>query len=113
MSGMERKPTEFEQLVYAMLRRIPCGRVMTYGGLAKALGAGSGRAVGQALRRNPDAPEVPCHRVIRSDLSIGGYAGRTAGEKLRRKRGLLEAEGVRFDGAGRLADRGCLWDGPA
>ena len=55
----ERVPTVFEARVYEALRRIPRGQVTTYGRLAAALGCGSARAVGQALRRNPFAPEVP------------------------------------------------------
>jgi methylated-DNA-[protein]-cysteine S-methyltransferase len=60
--------------------------------------------VGQALRRNPFAPEVPCHRVIAADLTIGGFAGRRQGREIVRKQALLAAEGVRFTRAGRLAE---------
>ncbi|MCK5801705.1 MAG: MGMT family protein, partial [Lentisphaeria bacterium] len=67
------------------------------------LGCRSFQAVGQALRRNPFAPEVPCHRVIASDLGIGGFGGETSGEKIRRKLDLLESEGVRFHD-GKLAE---------
>lgn len=95
--------------MYELLNEIPRGKVTTYGELARRLGVASPRAVGQALRRNPFAPEVPCHRVIRSDLKIGGYGGQTAGEKLRKKRKLLEEEGVEFDGEGRLVERERLW----
>ncbi|KAF8415326.1 DNA binding methylated-DNA--cysteine S-methyltransferase, partial [Boletus edulis BED1] len=49
-------------------RTIPCGRVTTYGGFCLALGMGSPRSVGSALRHNPFAPFVPCHRVIASNL---------------------------------------------
>lgn len=111
MSGEERKPTEFERRVYELLKKIPRGKVTSYGAMARMLGVASPRAVGQALRRNPDAPEVPCHRVIRSDLKIGGYGGQTAGAKLRKKRKLLEEEGVSFDGEGRLIEREQLWAG--
>ena len=64
--------------------------------------------MGQALRRNPFAPEVPCHRVIRSDLTLGGFAGQTDGPELERKRRLLIEEGVHIE-AGRLADRSQLY----
>jgi len=101
---MPRPPTEFEQAVYALVRRIPAGRVVTYAALARALDCGSAQAVGQALKRNPFAPEVPCHRVIRTDLSIGGYVGETQGAKLKQKRCLLQKEGVEFDREGRLLD---------
>jgi len=69
---MKRKVTEFEDRVYAMVGRVPEGMVTTYAHLARALDCGSAQAVGQALKRNPFAPEVPCHRVIRTDLiSVG------------------------------------------
>ncbi len=96
-------PTPFEARVYAAVRRVPAGRVTTYAALAAAVGCRSPRAVGQALRRNPFAPEVPCHRVIRSDGRPGGYGGATGGARAARKRALLAAEGVRFV-RGRLAD---------
>lgn len=65
-------PTRPSQLCSA----IPKGRVSTYGDLAKALSPPScARAVGQAMRRNPFAPRVPCHRVIASDLRLGGFSG--------------------------------------
>ena len=102
---LKRSVTEFEQRVYAAIARIPRGRVSTYRLVAQAIGCGSAQAVGQALRRNPFAPRVPCHRVIASDLSIGGFAGHTAGREIRRKLDILAREGVRFEG-GRLADKG-------
>lgn len=58
--------TDFQSRVYALLRQIPSGRVSTYAALSRALGS-SPRAVGGALRRNPFAPETPCHRVIGAD----------------------------------------------
>ena len=88
--------TDFQRRVYDAARNIPRGKVTTYGLLAKAIGCGSPRAVGQALARNPFAPVVPCHRVIASDLTLGGFAGKTSGPELARKRRMLEAEGVRF-----------------
>lgn len=97
-------PTEFQMRIYAALRRIARGRVTTYRLLAEAVGCRSCRAVGQALRRNPYAPEVPCHRVIASDLTIGGFSGERSGPEIERKRCLLAAEGIRFSAGGRLAD---------
>jgi methylated-DNA-[protein]-cysteine S-methyltransferase len=96
MAGAKREVTEFEGRVYAATKKIPRGKVTTYKMLAGAVGCGSSRAVGQALARNPFAPVVPCHRVIRSDLTLGGFAGRTHGEFLRRKTMLLAKEGVEF-----------------
>lgn len=58
--------TEYQARVYSLLRQIPEGKISTYAALSKALSS-SPRAVGGALRRNPFAPEVPCHRVISAD----------------------------------------------
>lgn len=96
-------PTSFQQQVYAATRTIPRGRVTTYKLLADHIGCGSCRAVGQALRRNPYAPKVPCHRVIASDGTLGGFQGRRDGPALRCKARLLAAEHVRFHD-GRLVD---------
>jgi len=86
----------FAAKVYAALKNIPPGRVITYAALARRLNCRSPRAIGQALRANPFAPEVPCHRVIASDLTPGGYSGQTRGPQLTRKLQLLAAEGVTF-----------------
>jgi methylated-DNA-[protein]-cysteine S-methyltransferase len=96
-------PSAFARRIYRLAGRIPSGLVCTYGELARAAGCGSARAVGQALRRNPFAPEVPCHRVIASDLRPGGFLGACGGALLSRKLKLLEGEGVVFRD-GRLAD---------
>ena len=87
-----RQPTPFEQHVYRIISRIPAGQTRSYGWVAERLGKpGAARAVGQALKRNPCAPKVPCHRVVRSDGELGGYSA-TGG--LRRKRELLAKEQV-------------------
>ena len=91
---MARTPTPFQQRVYDETRKIPRGTVITYGELARRIGCKSARAVGQALRRNPFAPEVPCHRVIAADGTLGGFCGAKGGELLEKKRRLLEGEGV-------------------
>jgi len=98
----------FRHRVYEAVRRIPKGKVTTYKLLASQIGCGSCQAVGQALRGNPFAPEVPCHRVIATDLTIGGFAGMTSGPEIQRKLDLLEAEEVSFIN-GHLADTGCLF----
>lgn len=100
---MGRNVTEFQQRVYDALCRVPRGRVTTYRRLGLAIGCRSPRAVGQALRVNPFAPKVPCHRVICEDGTLGGFAGERTGEAIRRKVGLLEQEGVPIRN-GRLAD---------
>ena len=80
--------TAFQEAVWRELRRIPLGETRSYADIAKAVGQpGAVRAVGTANGSNPVAVLVPCHRVIRSDGSLGGYAG-----GLDRKRQLLEAE---------------------
>ena len=95
--------TAFQKRVYDATRQIPRGRVSTYKLIAETVGCASSRAVGQALRRNPFAPVVPCHRVIRTDLTIGGFGGKTSGLNIRRKIAMLEKEGVHFQGD-RLTD---------
>jgi AraC family transcriptional regulator of adaptative response/methylated-DNA-[protein]-cysteine methyltransferase len=84
--------TAFQEAVWRELRRIPPGETRSYADIAAAIGQpGAVRAVGTANGANPVAVLVPCHRVIRSDGSLGGYAG-----GLERKKKLLEAEGVRL-----------------
>lgn len=90
----------FRQAVFAALCRVPAGRVTTYGALARVVGCRCPRAVGQALRHNPFAPLVPCHRVVAADLSLGGFNGQRQGPELERKRALLAAEGVQTLAAG-------------
>lgn len=81
--------TPFQQEVYAMAQRIPRGKVATYSVVARAVGKPrSVRAVGNALNHNP-FKTVPCHRVIRADGSIGGFA---CGSKVKLK--LLAREGI-------------------
>ena len=66
----------FNEKVYALLKKVPKGKVTTYKALAEKLGTKAYRAVGQAMRCNPYAPNVPCHRVVSSDGSIGGFMGK-------------------------------------
>ena len=82
----------FRLRVYLELLNVPRGETITYGELARRLGCGSAQAVGQALRRNPFAPEVPCHRVIAANGSLCGFGGSRDSEALMRKKALLEAE---------------------
>lgn len=63
----------FQEKVYAVVKKIPKGKVLTYGEVAKKIGSPrSARAVGTVLSKNFD-PQIPCHRVIRSDGKIGNY----------------------------------------
>lgn len=107
---MQRELTPFETRVYEATSLIPRGKVTTYATLGRVIGCRSPRAIGQALRRNPNMPEVPCHRVISSDLTLGGYSGERAGPLLDQKRRLLKAEGVVLIND-RLADESQLWKG--
>ena len=87
--------TPFQRKVYLELLDVPAGETITYGELARRIGCGSAQAVGQALKRNPFAPDVPCHRVVAADGSLGGYMGKRDGELLERKRRLLDEESKR------------------
>lgn len=93
----------FRKRVLICCASVPRGQVTTYLAIAQALRSSS-RAVGQALRSNPFAPAVPCHRVVRSDLSIGGFSGATdlASASIRKKIRMLREEGVSFDDGGRM-----------
>jgi methylated-DNA-[protein]-cysteine S-methyltransferase len=80
--------SQFRRRVLAAVRRIPPGRVATYGDIAALAGsARAWRAVGTIMRENRD-PGMPCHRVIASGGALGGYGG-----NLQLKRELLRAEG--------------------
>lgn len=86
--------SEFQRRVYLELLNIPSGSTTTYGALARRIGCRSAQAVGQALKRNPFAPDVPCHRVVAADGTLGGYNGKHDAAQLERKRSLLASEGV-------------------
>lgn len=66
--------TKFQKKVYEATKKIPCGRVSTYAEIARAIdNPAAVRAVGTALNKNPFAPVVPCHRVVRTDGTLGGF----------------------------------------
>ncbi len=88
--------TEFQSKVYAATSSIPRGMVTTYKLLGESIGCRCSQAVGQALRKNPFAPKVPCHRVISSTLTIGGFQGDRSGRSINKKLKLLSTEGVAF-----------------
>lgn len=92
----------FQRRVYEALLEVPAGKVTTYGALARRIGCGSAQAVGQALRRNPFAPQVPCHRVVAADGALTGFGGCRDAVALARKRALLESEKVLWDATGRV-----------
>lgn len=117
--------TPFEKSVWSLLCQIPAGHVTTYALMAAHLKS-SPRAVGNALRRNPFAPDVPCHRCVATGGGLGGFKGVGPPKKtvstdridkktgrpvvvmgqegitLTEKRTLLRKEGVRFDDRGRV-----------
>lgn len=81
---------KFKDKVYKVVSKIPKGQTMSYAEVAKAAGSPKAyRAVGNIMHNNPDLKRVPCHRVIKSDGTIGGYAGGT-----KKKISLLKKEGV-------------------
>ena len=82
---------DFSNKVLQLTKKIPKGKVSTYKILAEKLNTKAYRAVGQALKRNPFAPNVPCHRVIASDGSLHGYEGILNNNK---KVNLLKKEGI-------------------
>ncbi|KAL4942471.1 6-O-methylguanine DNA methyltransferase [Aspergillus oleicola] len=104
--------TPLRKKTYLLLLSVPAGQWTTYAALAKHLGS-SARAVGTAMRCNPFAPGVPCHRVLSAEGGLGGYMGsrpENTGRKgpqgnLGKKRRMLEEEGVRFDERGRALGR--------
>jgi methylated-DNA-[protein]-cysteine S-methyltransferase len=86
--------TPFQARVYEALLQVDQGHVTTYKNLGAAIGCRSSQAIGQALRRNPFAPTIPCHRVVKTDLTLGGFGG--SWDRSTDKRKLLESEGVQF-----------------
>ncbi len=92
--------TPFQRRVWSAIALIPKGRVTTYGAIARYLGTRAIRAVGTAVGKNPDAPKVPCHRVVKADGKIGNYSARGG---VAAKIALLEKEGVKIE-AGRVAN---------
>lgn len=94
--------SSFSRRVYELCVLVPQGKVTTYKAIAEKLGTKSYRAVGQALRGNPFSPRVPCHRVVRSDGSLGGFMGWKEGGKVMEKWKLLEGEGVAIDSEGMI-----------
>lgn len=88
----DRSITDFQRKVYLALLDVPSGATISYKELGKRIGCKSAQAIGQALKRNPFAPEVPCHRVIASDGSIGGFHGHREGEMVEKKRRMLQEE---------------------
>jgi len=84
--------TEFQQQILKIVQLLPMGSTITYGEIADQIeNPNASRAVGQVLRRNPIPIIIPCHRVISSDGTLGGYGGVIGSQ---RKIALLKHEGV-------------------
>ena len=89
---MKLNGTKFQLKVWGYLKKIPLGVVKTYSQVAKAIGKPLAvRAVANAIGKNPYPPEIPCHRVIRRDGSLGGYSGKGG---IKTKKFLLKREGA-------------------
>ena len=90
--NMKLKGTKVQQKVWKYLKTIPKGSVKTYKEVAIGIKMPkSARAVANACGKNPYAPKIPCHRVIRSDGRLGGYSGRGG---IKTKLRLLKSEKV-------------------
>lgn len=117
-----KRVTKYQWDVYDFILKIPRGKVTTYKIISECIG-GSARSAGGALRINPFAPYVPCHRVVASNLFIGGFCGQWAGrrsasrksedkeqDQIKRKVGLLKEEGIEVDKKGfLLGQESVIW----
>lgn len=79
----------FNEKCYALLSQVPKGKVTTYKELAHTMNSKAYRAIGNAMNKNPYAPKIPCHRVIKSNGEVGGFASGT-----KKKIALLISEGI-------------------
>jgi methylated-DNA-[protein]-cysteine S-methyltransferase len=81
----------FNERCYEILKQVPVGKVTTYKEIANALNTKAYQAVGNAMNKNPYAPKIPCHRVVKSNGEIGGFASGT-----KNKIELLNKEGIKI-----------------
>ena len=89
------KSTQFQKDVWEAIDKIPFGETRTYKELASSIGHPKAyRAVANACGKNPNPVSTPCHRVISSDGTIGGYSGKGG---IKKKKALLKKEGISFD----------------
>ena len=89
---MKLQGTEFQIKVWKAISNIPKGKILTYKELAKTIGKPkAARAIANACGKNPYPIKIPCHRVIRSDGSLGGYSGKGG---IKTKKLLLKREGI-------------------
>ncbi len=90
----------FNERCYAVLKKIPKGKITTYKEIAKALNSKAYRAVGNAMNKNPHSPLVPCHRVINSNGKLGGFAS-----GLKNKIKMLKKEGIEINNGKIILDK--------
>jgi methylated-DNA-[protein]-cysteine S-methyltransferase len=91
-SNIDSNGTKFQKKVWNYLKSIPRGKIKTYKQVAIGINRPKSiRAVANAVGKNPYPPKIPCHRVIRSDGSLGGYSGKGG---IKTKKLLLKKEGV-------------------
>ena len=89
---MKLKGTKFQLKVWRFIKKIPKGSIKTYAQVAKEIGKPLAiRAVANAIGKNPYPPKIPCHRIIRSNGTLGGYSGKGG---VKRKKLLLKNEGI-------------------
>ncbi|XP_006457570.1 hypothetical protein AGABI2DRAFT_196205 [Agaricus bisporus var. bisporus H97] len=118
--------TAYQWAVYDFILQIPKGQVTTYKIVSDNI-SGSAQSVGTALKRNPFSPYIPCHRIVTSNLFIGGFFGKRAGQKsqgdskkkvfklndeppeIKRKIAYLRNEGVEINSQGFLVDHEIVW----
>ena len=106
---MEGDTNTFRSRIYGVVKRIPRGKVASYGWVALLAGRiGAARAVGAAMREVPSGLKLPCHRVIKSDGSLAPSRIFRGRQKM-----LLAAEGVIFRADGRVDMKRCEWEGTA
>jgi methylated-DNA-[protein]-cysteine S-methyltransferase len=82
---------DFQKKVLLEVMKIPCGEVKTYKQISEAIGSNAYRTVGTAIGKNPLPLIIPCHRVVKSDLSVGGFFGGTE-----MKKEILKNEGIQI-----------------
>ncbi len=93
--GIDIKVTDFQKKVLNVVKRIEYGKVKSYGQIAKEIKKpGASRAVGNAIAKNPISIVIPCHRVVKSDGTIGGFGGKEKRVDIKRK--LLKIEGLKI-----------------
>ncbi|MBR9690862.1 MGMT family protein [Candidatus Woesearchaeota archaeon] len=92
---------KFSDKVYELVKKIPKGKVTTYKEIASVLGTNAYRAVGIAMSKNTDGflskGKIPCHRIVASDGSIGGFCGVKTGKPIKDKKKLLIKEEIKFE----------------